>query len=88
MVLFDSSGSMDSSTTGDYRPRHKPLQMSRSQVQLDRCWLPQHISDAISPLGGLAVVNRLQETTDCFSVLAAFIAPFGARRAVFLGGSF
>lgn len=39
-------------------------------------------------IGDLAVVNRLHGTTDCFSVLAAFIAPFGARRAVFLGGSF
>lgn len=39
-------------------------------------------------IGDIAVVNRLHRTTDCFSVLAAFIAPFGARRAVFLGGSF
>lgn len=39
-------------------------------------------------IGGLAVVNRLHRTTDCFSVLAAFIAPFGARRVVFQGGSF
>lgn len=53
MVLLDSSGPRDSSTTGDYRPRHKPLQLSGSQVQLDRCWLPQHISDAILPLGVL-----------------------------------